>query len=106
MHDAIYGARLLRDILSETDDWASDWKEMSDKYQTAMESKMMSRYQLACQITKNAPVTMEQSLVNQLIGSHPVASQAFLGIYNYANEPELLQQTIMGLLQDGVGLGE
>ncbi|KRE83725.1 hypothetical protein ASG89_11405 [Paenibacillus sp. Soil766] len=106
MHDAIYGARLLRDTLAETSDWGTNWSQMADQYQTAMESKMMSRYHLACQTTKNTPVTPEQSMVNQLIGSSPEASQAFLGIYNYANEPELLQMTIMQLLQAGAGLEE
>lgn len=106
MHDAIYGARLLTAILSETDDWETNWELMADKYQTAMESKMMSRYHMACQITKNTPVTMEQMVANRLIGSNPDACSAFLGIYNYANEPEMLGQTLMSLLQEGNGLEE
>lgn len=106
MHDAIYGARLLTAILSETGDWETNWELMADKYQTAMESKMMSRYHMACQITKNTPVTMEQMVANRLIGSNPDACHAFLGIYNYANEPEMLGQTLMSLLQEGNGVEE
>ncbi|MBD0384026.1 NAD(P)/FAD-dependent oxidoreductase [Paenibacillus sedimenti] len=99
MHDAIYGARLLTAILSETDAWETSWEEMAAKYQTAMESKMLSRYHMACQITKNSPVTMEQTVANRIIGSNPDATRAFLGIYNYANEPEELGQIVMHLLQ-------
>lgn len=106
MHDAIYGARLLTSILSETSDWESNWELMAEKYQTAMESKMMSRYHMACQITKNIPSTVEQSAANRIIASNPDATRAFLGIYNYANEPEALGQTLMSLLQEGKSIEE
>ncbi|RTE02444.1 NAD(P)/FAD-dependent oxidoreductase [Paenibacillus whitsoniae] len=99
MHDAIYSARLLTSILAATDDWAANWNRMAHQYQNELESKMMSRFHMACQITKNTPPTQEQVMVNRVIASYPEAAQAFLGIYNYANEPEALGQTVMRLIQ-------
>lgn len=99
MHDAIYGARLLTSLLSENEDWERNWDVLSARYQMAMESKMMTRYQMACQITRNIPATAEQAALNQVIAGNPAATQAFLGIYNYANEPEALGEIVMRALQ-------
>ncbi|TYP79351.1 NAD(P)/FAD-dependent oxidoreductase [Paenibacillus methanolicus] len=99
MHDAMYGARVLTRVLAASTDWPASWDPMAAAYGQQLEAKMMSRFGMACQITKNVPVTPEQQAVNRLIGSHPEATQAFLGIYNYANEPEELGMTIGRLLQ-------
>jgi flavin-dependent dehydrogenase len=99
MHDAIYGARLLTEIVAKESVWNDKWEEMAKSYQTATEAKMLSRFYLACQFTKNVPFTEEQTAINRLIGSNPKAIETFLGIYNYASEPEQLEQTLMQLMR-------
>jgi flavin-dependent dehydrogenase len=103
MHDAIYGSRILTDVLSASREWETGWEIMSALYQSTLESKMMSRFGLACQFTKNVPFTAEQTAVNSLIGGNADATSAFLGIYNYANEPEDLETTVVRILQGGNG---
>ncbi|MBB3110723.1 2-polyprenyl-6-methoxyphenol hydroxylase-like FAD-dependent oxidoreductase [Paenibacillus phyllosphaerae] len=100
MHDAIFGSRELTKIVSANDGhWDIRWEQMAKAYDHVMQSKMMSRFAMACEITRHTPVTPQQQAVNQLIGASPEATQAFLGIYNYANEPEHLGQVIGRLLQ-------
>ncbi|MBW7476457.1 NAD(P)/FAD-dependent oxidoreductase [Paenibacillus oenotherae] len=99
LHDAIYGSRVLTRILSATPHWESGWEEMAGSYEQEMESKMMARFQMACQFTKNVPTTEEQSAVNRLIGSSGEATAAFLGLYNYSKEPEDLEAVISRLMQ-------
>ncbi|TMV48704.1 FAD-dependent monooxygenase [Paenibacillus mesophilus] len=98
MQDALYGARILTDVLTRYDDWNSNWEEMIHSYDSLMEAKMKSRFYMACQFTKNVPFTPEQRLVNRLIASHPEATEAFLGIYNRAVEPEEFERMIVRLL--------
>lgn len=65
---------------------------MSDLYQNKMISKMMSRFEMACQFTKNIPFSDQQHFVNHMISNDPELTQTFLGIYNYAYEPEDLEK--------------
>lgn len=101
MHDAIYGARALTRILSAQPDWRANWESMKLSYESELQAKMMSRFGMACQITKNVPTPAEQHAVNRMIGVYPEATRAFLGIYNYANEPEELGSTIGRLMRLG-----
>lgn len=98
MQDALYSARILTDVLTRYNDWGADWNEMIHLYESSMEEKMMSRFYMACQFTKNVPFTPEQRLVNRLIASQPEATEAFLGIYNRAVEPDEFAQMIGRLL--------
>ncbi|MBB6634259.1 NAD(P)/FAD-dependent oxidoreductase [Cohnella thailandensis] len=98
MQDALYSARILTDVLSKYDDWGEHWEEMAQAYQSLMEAKMMSRFHMACQFTKNVPFGPEQTAVNRLVAAHPEATRAFLGIYNHAVEPQEFEQVIGGLL--------
>ncbi|MDQ6419660.1 NAD(P)/FAD-dependent oxidoreductase [Paenibacillus sp. LHD-117] len=97
MQDALYGARILTDVLSGYPDWSACWAEMAERYQTLMEEKMMFHYHLACQFTKNMPFTAEQTAVNRLIASDPEATRAFLGIYNRATSPQEFESALMRL---------
>lgn len=87
MHDAIFGSQILADILSHFSNWSEKWQKMADLYQNRMAAKMMSRFEMACQFTKNIPLSEQQHFVNQLISSDSELTEAFLGIYNYAYEP-------------------
>ncbi|OXS60508.1 monooxygenase [Cohnella sp. CIP 111063] len=100
MHDALFGARLLADILSRrpSDEWQGNWASMGEAYQSAMEEKLMSRFWLGCQFTKNVPVSEEMTAAYNLVGSDRSATGTFLGMYNYASEPEDLQAEIGRLL--------
>lgn len=99
MQDALYTARILREVLSQHDNWNAEWESMAHKYQSLTETKMMPRYHMACQITKNVPFTPEQTMGNRFIAAHPEATRAFLGMYNHALEPERFEPLIMSLLQ-------
>lgn len=99
MQDALYGARILTDVLSGFPDWDASWDEMASLYQARMEEKMMFHFHLACQYTKNNPFTEEQKLMNRLIASSPEATSAFLGIYNRAAGPQEIEQAIHRLIQ-------
>ncbi|MCZ8521253.1 MULTISPECIES: NAD(P)/FAD-dependent oxidoreductase [Paenibacillus] len=99
MHDALYGSRVLADVLASQSDWGAAWGAMGEAYSERMEAKTMTRFGMACLYTKNVPFTAEQTAVFHLIGSHPAATRAFLGIYNYANEPHDLERIVGELLQ-------
>lgn len=101
MPDAIYCAQILTGVLNASvGRWESSWKLMSELYQSQVEAKMMSRFRMACQFTKNMPFTPEQQAVNKLVAADREATAAFLGIYNHAVEPEQFQAHVMKLLQD------
>ncbi|AFC31536.1 monooxygenase FAD-binding protein [Paenibacillus mucilaginosus 3016] len=99
MYDAMTGSRVLADILASHPDWPSSWDRMREAYNGTMEAKTITRFGMACLYTKNMPFTPEQTAVNHLIGAHPEAARAFLGMYNYANEPHDLERLIGELLQ-------
>lgn len=98
MPDALYGARILTDILSRDRDWENCWEQMAADYQRRVEEKMMPRFQMACQFTKNIPFSQEQRMVNRFIAASPEATSAFLGVYNRAVEPQQLESLIIGML--------
>lgn len=98
MPDALYGARILTGILSRFRDWNDNWDRMAAQYHNQMEAKMMPRFQMACQFTKNVPFTEEQQMVNRFIAATPAATSAFLGVYNRAVEPQQFESMIMGML--------
>lgn len=99
LHDALYGSRVLAKLLSSSKDWKLRWEEMMQIYEQTMDEKLTARFDLACQFTKNVPATEEQAALNRLISSRQEAVRAFLGIYNYANEPDELGRTIGSILQ-------
>jgi hypothetical protein len=72
---------------------------MADAYEGALQSKMMSRFGLACQLTKNRPFTEEQKAVNRLIAADKGTFDAYLGMFNYASEPADFEQAVFRLLQ-------
>lgn len=104
MHDAIYGAHMLTEILSqfEADEWQTKWEAMSGVYQSAMEAKLMSRFWMGCQFTQNKPVPPEVAAAYHLVAKDERAKETFLGMYNYSTEPEDLQAEIERLVA-GVG---
>ncbi len=101
LHDAIYAAHMLTEILSQysADEWKDNWESMGTLYQSTMEAKLMSRFWMGCQFTKNAPVPAEITAAYGLVGSDPKATETFLGIYNYVSEPEQLQAEIGRLIK-------
>ncbi len=105
MHDALFGARLLADVLSRhsPEDWRSNAASMGEAYQSAMEEKLMSRFWLGCQFTKNVPVPEEMTSAYRLIGTDRQATETFLGVYNYTSEPEDVQGEIGRLLAAAQG---
>lgn len=98
MHDAVYGARVLTKVLSEQGEWDGAWEEMAKRYEGEMEAKMMGRYQLACQFSKNLPFPAEQLAAYRLIGSDAAATEVFLGVYNYASEIEDVEREVGRLI--------
>lgn len=104
MHDALYGAHMLAEILSQyaSQDWSSNWESMGAVYQSAMEAKLMSRFWMGCQFTKNVPVPPEVTAAYHLVGQDAQATEVFLGVYNYVSEPEHLHEEI-GRLINRVG---
>lgn len=98
-HDALYGARLLRKVLTGHSSWDQNWDVMAGEYASEIHSKMISRFHMACQFTKNMPFSSEQTAVNRLIASVPEATSAFLGIYNHTSEPQHLEQVISNIVQ-------
>lgn len=99
MQNALYSAGILTNVLKRFDDWDASWPEMARAYQAEMEALMMSRFHMACQFTKNAPFTEQQRFVNHAIAASPELTQAFLGIYNHAVEPQEFEAMVMGALQ-------
>ncbi|KEO81323.1 NAD(P)/FAD-dependent oxidoreductase [Tumebacillus flagellatus] len=88
MHDAIFGARILATVLSRFEDWSANWEEMSAAYQQEIEAEFMVRFQMCCMITKALGFPPEEQAKNRAIASNSKATQAFLGLYNYAFGPE------------------
>ena len=81
MPDAMYSAKILTGVLNRhVGHWEDNWQTMAQAYQQQVEDKMMARFQMACQFTKNVPFTPEERFVNGLIASNAEATRAFLGI--------------------------
>lgn len=87
IHDAIRGAQLLADILKRYNNQLSQWDQIGEEYQQAIEAEFMVRFYMGCELSKNEPISEQQDAVNKLISAHPAVIEKFLGIYNYANEP-------------------
>lgn len=87
IHDAIRGAQLLADILKRNKEQLTQWDQIGEEYQQAIEAEFMVRFYMGCELSKNEPITEQQDTVNKLISAHPAVIEKFLGIYNYANEP-------------------
>ncbi|MFD2333301.1 NAD(P)/FAD-dependent oxidoreductase [Cohnella sp. GCM10020058] len=89
MHDAVFGAGLLARTLSayRPADWLEASEEMAAKYEDAMQAKLRSRFEIGCQMTRNAPLPPELLGAYRLIGTDERATRIFLGMYNYACEP-------------------
>ncbi|PYI56899.1 FAD-dependent oxidoreductase [Paenibacillus flagellatus] len=98
-HDALYGARVLTKVLASRASWEPHWKAMAGEYAGELERKLLARFYMACHVTKNVPLSPEQTAVNRLIGSVPEATSAFLGIYNHTNEPHELEHIVANVLQ-------
>jgi flavin-dependent dehydrogenase len=91
MHDAIYGARILANVLARFENWSGHWNEIAAAYQAEIEREFMVRFQMCCKITKALPFTEEERRQNLAIAANPQATSAFLGLYNYANEPDAIE---------------
>ncbi|CAI6029392.1 FAD-dependent oxidoreductase [Cohnella sp. JJ-181] len=100
MHDAVFGAGLLAKTLSgyRPEDWRRAWEEMSARYEEGMRDKLMSRFEIGCQMTRNAPMPQELLAAYRLIGKDEQATRVFLGMYNYASEPGDIDREVGRLL--------
>ncbi|MDF2835342.1 MAG: monooxygenase [Paenibacillus sp.] len=98
MHDAMYSAKCLSALLSGRDLANIDWSEMAEAYGSRLEQMCMPLFGLACELTRNVPISPEQRFVNTLIAAHPPATGAFLGMYNHANPPEELGRVIEAIM--------
>lgn len=98
MQEALYGARILTEVLSRHSNWDEAWGTMAQEFQSLMEAKMSFHFHLACQYTKNVPFTPEQMGLNRLLASSPAATRAFLGLYNRAVGPQQFEFIVNELL--------
>lgn len=104
MHDALYGAKTLSDLLAgvHPEQWDQSLQAVGEAYQNAMESKLMPHFMLGCQFTKNVPIVKEQEAAYSLIGSDKDATEVLLGFYNYRYTMEDVERGI-GRLLSGLG---
>ncbi|SFB43532.1 2-polyprenyl-6-methoxyphenol hydroxylase [Cohnella sp. OV330] len=100
MHDAVFGAGLLARTLSDyrPADWSGAWEEMAARYEEGMQAKLMSRFEIGCQMTRNVPFPQELLSAYRLIGADEQATRTFLGMYNYACEPGDIDREVGRLL--------
>ncbi|MDQ0059057.1 NAD(P)/FAD-dependent oxidoreductase [Paenibacillus harenae] len=98
MHDAMYSARLLKEVLASHGLENFQWEKMAAQYESELTDKCQPLFQVACEMTRNVPYTPEQNMVNRLIAAHPRATSAFLGMYNHANGPGELGRLIGEML--------
>ena len=98
IHDAIYGAKILANVISKHTLQQPDWNQMAEEYKKSIQSEFMSRYYMGCELSKNQPITVQENAINQLISSNPILKEKFLGIYNYANEPEDFQNELLKII--------
>lgn len=75
---------------------------MANAYQNLMELKMKTRFEMACQFTKNIPFSDQQHFVNSMIASDSNLTKMFLGLYNYKFEPEDLENKVKELIARGL----
>lgn len=92
MHDAIYGAQMLADLLAKNGDRLQEWEELAAEYQTMIENEFMARYEAACEVTIAAAVPAEQIEMFRAVAQNELATEKFLGFYNYTAEREDLVQ--------------
>lgn len=100
MHDAVFGAGLLASTLatSAPERWAHEWEELAERYEQGMRAKLMSRFEIGCLFTKNAPIPPDLLAAYRLIGSDEAATRVFLGMYNYSYEPADIDREVGRLL--------
>lgn len=98
MHDAIFGARMLSALLAGTKDWEQSWQSLAEQYQSRIEAEFMARYHQAVTVTQVAPLTAQDVGAFQLIASSPVATEKFLGFFNYTAEQEDLGRVLQRLM--------
>jgi len=100
MHDAVFGAGLLAQTLStmRPEQWRGAWEELAARYEEGMRTKLMSRFEIGCQFTKNAPIPPDLLGAYRLIGSDEQATRTFLGMYNYTSEPGDIDREVGRLL--------
>lgn len=85
MHDAVFGAKILADVLIKHRDrgWDKSWSEMAAEYQSTLEDEFMARYEVACSLTKVTSHTPEELEMYRQIKGDEVAKEKYLGFYNY-----------------------
>lgn len=88
MHDAIFGARILANVLSRFEDWQGSWDKMAAAYQEELEAEFMARFQACVGLTKVIPFTEQDKQMHQVLLADEQARQAFFGFYNYTAERE------------------
>jgi 2-polyprenyl-6-methoxyphenol hydroxylase-like FAD-dependent oxidoreductase len=96
MHDAIFGGRILANILKDNADWNTVWSEMAEQYQTTAEDEFMARFHAACYLTtvasdENVAADVE---FHREVGLYPETITKFFGFYNYASEREELIEAL------------
>ncbi|WP_337102624.1 NAD(P)/FAD-dependent oxidoreductase [Paenibacillus sp. YIM B09110] len=102
MHDAMYSARMLKEVLVRHGLENFEWEKMASHYESELTSKFQPMFGLACEMTRNVPYTPEQNAVNRIIAAHPKATNVFLGMYNHANEPAELGRLIGEMLSNPI----
>ncbi|MGZ4134276.1 MAG: NAD(P)/FAD-dependent oxidoreductase [Tumebacillaceae bacterium] len=96
MHDAIFGGRILANLLSEHTDWSTVWSDMAEEYQTTVEGEFMARFQAACYLTT---VASEENLIGDVafhreVSLYPEVAEKFFGFYNYTAERDEIIETL------------
>ncbi|TCS96673.1 NAD(P)/FAD-dependent oxidoreductase [Hazenella coriacea] len=99
IHDAILEARSLAEVLKKHENWDQHWDEMKEEYESRVEKSILDRFELGLVLTKNQLMTSEQKFIQQVISTHPEAIKKFLGVYNYANSIDELNQTVANILK-------
>lgn len=98
IHDAIFGSKTLAEAIQKLLEGKEQWEEASKEYQKILEAKFLARFYMGCEFSKNAIISQEQDAVNNVISAHPSVIEKFLGIYNYAYEPEEFEKELNGVL--------
>lgn len=98
IHDAIFGAKILAQAIHKLFQGEKHWEAVAEEYQKTLETRFLARFYMGCELSQNASISEEQDVVNRVISVHPVVIEKFLGVYNYANEPEEFEKELHAVL--------
>ncbi|MFC7440444.1 NAD(P)/FAD-dependent oxidoreductase [Laceyella putida] len=94
IHDAVWGAELLAEVLIKYPDWQSQEAALAGEYEQRLDHHFGSLFKWALTMTKFHPLTAEQKRFFQWLEENDEGKERFIGLYNRAFKVEDYQAKV------------